>query len=268
MAMREDAACLAPEIIIKCGDVKIRQVRHEIAHRVVGVLHDQLPNETLLCFLDDEDWKALRCEASEGRGFYSPAPDLDKWPPPPQYIEDALGKNGVVAYQNFVYLFGSTCSIPEGLAMTLAHELQHFIQHGSSKTAWAMGMIASTLLRELEMRQVSEIGVNSWCDVPIERHAWMTGKRVAEAVFGRDAVRKYIDTRIAAAGTVDVADWKFVREIDASQAFDFDAEMASFMPRLSAHRNKLEQYLNDLRRDPALADIELGLWMRGTRRST
>ena len=245
MLMREDPGVFGTEIIVKSADVTIRQVRHEIAHRVVGELHDQLPNETLLCFLDDEDWKAARCEASDGRGFYIPARDLDRWPPPPHYIEDALGKNGVVAYQNFVYLFGSTCSILEGLAMTLAHELQHFMQHRTSKTAWAMGTIASTLLRDLEMRQVSEIGVSSWCDVPIERHAWTTSKRVAEAVLGRDAVRKYIDTRIAAARTVDLADWTFVREIDASQAFDFDAEMASFMPRLSAHRNKLEQYLND-----------------------
>ncbi len=266
--MPEDAECLAPKIVVKSADITTRQVRHEIAHRVVGELHDQLPNETLLCFLDDEDWKAARCGAREGRGFYTPARDLDRWPDPPQYIEDALVKNGIVAYQNFIYLFGSTCSALEGLAMTLAHELQHFMQHGNSKTAWAMGTIASNLLRDLEMRQVNEIGVNSWCDVPIERHAWTTGKRVAEAVLGGGAVRKYIDTRIAAARPVDLADWKFVREIDASQAFDFEAEMASFMPRLSAHRNKLEQYLNDLRRDPELTDIELDPWMRGTGRET
>ena len=111
---------------------------------------------------------------------------------------------------------------------------------------------------------VNEIGVNSWCNVPIERHAGTTGKRVAEAVLGREAVRKYIDTRIAAARSVDLADWKFVREIDASQPFDFDAEMASFMPRLTPHRTKLEQYLNDLRRDPELTNIELGCWLRGT----
>jgi hypothetical protein len=35
---------------------------------------------------------------------------------------------------------------------------------------------------------------------------------------------------IAAARSVDLADWKFVREIDTSQVFDFEAEMASFMP--------------------------------------
>jgi hypothetical protein len=104
--------------------------------------------------------------------------------------------------------------------------------------------------------------------VPIERHAWTTGKRVAEAVLGRDAVRQYIYTRIATARSVDLADWKFVREIDASQAFDFDVEMASFMPRSTAHRTKLEQYLNDLRRDPGLTNIELGPWLRGTGRET
>ena len=127
-----------------------------------------------------------------------------------------------------------------------------------------MGVITSKLLVVLEMQQVNRIGVNSWCDVPIERDAWTTGKRVAEAVFGAAAVRKYIDTRIAAARSVDLADWKFVREVDASRSFDFDAEMAAFMPRLSAHRDKLEPYINDLRRDPEPADIELDRWMRGT----
>src|SRR5580658_8028755 len=166
MAMREDAECLAPKIVVKSADVTTRQVRHEIAHRVVGELHDQLPNETLLCFLDDEDWKAARFGADEGRGFYTPARDLYRWPHPPRYIADALVKNGVVPYQNFVYLFGSTCATLEGLTMTLAHELQHFMQHGTSKTAWAMGAIASKLLRDLEMRQVNQIGVDSWCDVP------------------------------------------------------------------------------------------------------
>jgi hypothetical protein len=266
--MRADAQCLASKIVVKSADATTRHVRHEIARRVVDELHDQLPNETLLCFLDDEDWKAVRRDAGPARGFYTPARDLDELPHPPQYIEDELVKNGIAAYQNLVYLFGSTCSVHEGLAMTLAHELQHFIQHGSSRAAWAMGTIASNLLRDLEMRQVNEIGVNSWCDVPIERHAWTTGKRGAEAVFGRDAVRQYTDTRIATARSVDLADWKFVREIDASQAFDFDAEMASLMPRLTAHRTKLEQYLNDLRRDPALTNLELGPWLRGTGRET
>ncbi len=252
------------KIVVRSADATTRQLRHEIARRVVDELHDQLPNETLLCFLDDEDWKAARRAAGRARGFYTPARDLDTWPDRPQYVEDALVENGVVAYQNFIYLFGSTCSVHEGLAMTLAHELQHFIQHGTSKAAWAMGTIASNLLIDLEMRQVNEIGVNSWCDVPIERHAWTTGKRVAEAVLGRDAVREYIDTRIAAADrSVDLADWKFVREIDASQALDFDAEMASFMPRLTAYRTKLEQYLGNLRGDPELTNIELDSWLRG-----
>jgi hypothetical protein len=261
--MREEAEHVALKIVVKSPDLMTRQLRQEIARRVVDELRDQLPNETLLCFLDDEDWKAARRAAGPGRGFYTPARDLNKWPHRPQYVEDALLKNGVVTYQNFIYLFGSTCSVHEGLAMTLAHELQHFIQHGSSKTAWAMGTIASSLLIGLAMRQVNEIGVNSWCDVPIERHAWTTGKRVAEAVLGRDAVRKYIDTRIAAARSVDLADWKFVREIDASQALDFDAEMASFMPRLTVYRTKLEQYLDNLRSDPELTNIELGPWLRG-----
>jgi hypothetical protein len=111
MSRAKGRRVFGPKIVVRSSDVTIRQVRHEIAPRVVGELHDQLPNETLLCFLDDEDWKAARCDAGEGRGFYTPARDLDRWPHPPRYIEDALVKNGIVAYQNFVYLFGSTCSI-------------------------------------------------------------------------------------------------------------------------------------------------------------
>jgi hypothetical protein len=262
--MRADTECLALKIVVKSANLTTRQVRNDIARRVVHELHDQLPTESLLCFLDDEDWEAARRDAGLGRGFYTPTRDIDGWRPLPQYIEDSLMKDGIVAFQNFVYLFGSTCSIHEGLAMTLAHELQHFIQHGSSRAAWAMGTIASNLLMNLKLPQVNEIGVNSWCDVPIERHAWITSKRVAEAVSGRDSVRKYIDTRIAAAQSFELADWKFARELDASQAFDFDAETASFIPRLTAHRTKLEQYLNDLRRDPELTNIELGPWLQGT----
>jgi hypothetical protein len=258
----ERAECSGPEIVVKSADVAIRRARHELAQRVVGELRDQLPNESLLCFLDDEDWNAPRNGVGEACGFYTATRRLDEWPP--LRIAEALVKNGSVAYESFVYLFGSTCSVREGLAMSVAHELQHFIQHGTSKKAWAIGQIASRLLKELPMPRVNEIGVNSWCDVPIERQAWMTGKRVAEAVLGGEAVRKYIDAQIATVTRpIDLADWKLVREIDASLAYDFDAETVSFMPRLSAHRNQLERYLSVLRNDPDFADIDIEPWVRG-----
>jgi hypothetical protein len=261
----EHFECSGLKIVVKSADVAIWLARHELAQRVVGELRGQFPNETLLCFLDDEDWPTARNEMGAARGFYTPTRNLDRWLLDYQdYVGQALDKNAIEEYQNFVYLFGSTCSIREGLAMTLAHELQHFIQHGTSKKTWAIGSLASILIRNLSMTSVNEAGVSSWCDVPIERQAWISGKRVAAALLGGESVRRHIDAQIATVlCAVDLAAWKAIRKIDASKAYDFATETASFIPRLSAYRNLMEQCLADLRDDPDFADLDINPWVRG-----
>ena len=45
---------------------------------------------------------------------------------------------GTRVIDDLVYLYGSTCADEVGLTMTLAHKLQHAIQHGKERNVWAV----------------------------------------------------------------------------------------------------------------------------------
>ena len=79
------------------------------------------------------------------------------------------------AFDDFIYLHGSTCSSAMGLTMTLAHELQHFIQHSQQTRLWA----ANSLIPKLKKATIRALGLR-WCDIPHEREARIVSSRYLE----------------------------------------------------------------------------------------
>lgn len=100
-----------------------------------------------------------------------------------------------------IYLCGRACATAIGNLITLAHELQHFSQYGRN-------------------RAVRETTLSKPWYLPSEREAMIASKRVAEGLFGRDAVARFAETRIVAGD--DPQRWEFFLTLSASETLNFD----------------------------------------------
>jgi hypothetical protein len=242
-------------VFVKTTEEAARTQRYATAQRVIESLRQQLPACRLLCFLDDEEWQPYPDEDGvPNRGFYRPvAGNCSFWLQAPIYILEHLVVDGT-AFEDFIYVCGSTCSSTIGLTMTLAHELQHFAQHGEQEYLWA----ANSLIPNLSKATVRALGLRS-CDVPHEREARIVAKRTAEGVFGVERVQQYIDSKIAKAVTeCEAADWECIRGLATSTPYDLARETKLFYPRLKDHRLELEQALRELQSElPGFPQVDL-----------
>src|ERR1035438_169440 len=183
-AAEEHFRSMPPTIVVRSADADSKRQREATARRVVSHFGDALPALRLLCFFDDQEWQALRQPPGPGpanRGLYTPmgTPDPLAWAVYPRSLQERLFVNGESMFDHLIYLHGSTCADEAGLTMTLAHELQHFIQRAITPTFWA----ASTLIPRLSGCTVDALGLK-WCHVPHEREARIVSKRVAENLLG------------------------------------------------------------------------------------
>jgi hypothetical protein len=243
-------------LIVKSTDDTVRKEREESAQRVVACLGCQAPGPRLLCFLDDVEWQAFKTENGiANRGLYARVRAGDPhWRIAPPCVLASVFADGVAAVDEFIYLHGTTCSNDIGLTMTLAHELQHFIQRTAHTKLWA----ANTLIPNLQKSAIAELGLR-WCDVPHEREARIVAKRTAEKLFGSAAVLQYIDGKIAERVTEsDAADWECIRGLAANAPFDLARETRLFFPRLRNYRTQLHSALRHFQSgDADFADIDL-----------
>lgn len=232
---------MPPAIKVKSSDTAIRKDREEAAYRVIVRFGERLPDFRLLCFFDDEDWPVLRGRGmAANRGAYFSNPP---WVDTPPYIRGCALVEGQPAFDNLIYLHGSTCADKVGLTMTFAHELQHFVQHGTSRLLWAVNTLAYATLRDLEMPDFKALALRT-CDIPFEREARMIAKRVAEDLLGKDRVHKHIEAKIAERVTEqDAVDWDCIRGLDVTAPYDLASETQRFFPRLKTCRLELEREL-------------------------
>jgi len=240
---------MLPEVFVKATDDAAKHQRNATAQRVIECLRHQLPNRRLLCFLDDEEWRSFKDENGvANRGFYQPVTVPDSfWRNAPLYITERLVVDRRPAFDDFIYLHGSTCSSAMGLTMTLAHELQHFIQHSQQTRLWA----ANSLIPRLNRTTIRALGLR-WCDIPHEREARIVSKRTAEQIFGAELVEQYIDDKIREPVTeCDAADWECIRELATSTPYDLAFATKLFFPRLKGHRHELERTLREFQSEYA-----------------
>lgn len=247
-------------IEIKCQGDTLKQKRRLAAESVIAYF-GELPDRRLLCVFDDEDCQAFKAlGGEEQRGFYTRIRRGDPyWGHRPLYVNELILVPDPITYHlkqtfdDLIYVHGSTCADETGLVMTFAHELQHFVQHGTKTQIWAENTLISNLGTILSALQLQ------WSDIPVEREARVVAKRTAEILCGAEAVRQYIVRKLAGATTSqDIADWSFIQNLDAANdATDLGNATRSIFQRLKSYRSELEKVLADFKNDTDFKDIDL-----------
>lgn len=240
--------------------------RQKIASQVRDFFVSNLPmpaDARTLCYLDDRDipWLKESWGGASNRGVHWPlrGHGLSGWP---QDMWNTLAPPDPVSgeitwpYDSVIYLHGSTCNAEVQLAMTLAHELQHFLQFANQRQIWAI----NALLARLPYLPTPDL--SHWYDLPTEREARIIGKRVAVSIFGKSSVDEHIGTMTRGnSSSEDSADWEFIRTLDGNEAYDPRTATASLVER---HRKTLEELqLTTFARDADLGTVSLDISTSG-----
>ena len=217
-----------------------------------------------LCYLDDHDsaWLKEQWGGTSNRGIHWPlrGQGLSDWPQdmwntiaPP----DPDSGNITWPYDSIVYLHGSTCDMEVQLAMTLAHELQHFLQFANQRQIWAINM----LLAKLAYLPTPDL--SHWYDLPTERDARIIGKRVAVSIFGKSRVDDHIGMMARGNSSLeDSADWEFIGTLDSNETYDLRMATALLVEK---HRRVLDALRTTFARDGDLGTVSLDISTHGAR---
>jgi hypothetical protein len=147
--------------------------------------------------------------------------------------------------------YRSTCGSDVQLAMTLSHELQHFLQFVTDRRLWAI----HTLLTKLP--NLPTHNLKHWFDLPNEKEARIIAKRIAENLFGRAVVDQHIVKMMAARiSEEDAADWEFIQKIDPSRNYDL---RQNTIPLVIEYRQELEKLRTQFAGDTDLGAADLDL---------
>jgi hypothetical protein len=258
MRLRTSAG-MSITVEVKSKNEAARIQREKAAQRVVSHFGLCLPTSRVLCFLDDEDPSSLKqAFGATNRGLSGTIKDGDDLSVWPDYVRKCMHvDHDVYPYtrrviDQLIYLHGSTCNDEVGLTMTLAHELQHAIQHDKVRKVWAV----NSLIRHLPTA-VDDLKLE-WADIPIERDARTVAKRVALDLYGEQPVREYIHKRSAeAVEPHDVADWHFVRGLTPSSSVDLVGDTHGLFHRLKDYRHEVEGALRERQNDSDFSDVNL-----------
>lgn len=236
------------KIYAKSVDPQVAQYRLALANRVVAQFNSDVfetSSRRLACFLDDEDATELRGYiGSTNRALFAPIDEgCQLWPLFPYYLKTYLMPGDLsvatlqLAFDDLVYLHGSTCANDVQLTISLAHELQHFIQHERERPIWAMNGLIQQLIRQtnnpLEL---------VWADIPVEKETRAVSKRIAEELFGVLTVQNHIATNITNCDNENERrDWQFIQTMDCAQSINLEAETNLLFPRLKPFRSEFEK---------------------------
>jgi hypothetical protein len=264
---------MAVKVEVRAPDPVVKARREAAAQRVMQAFEGKLPNLKLLAFFDDEDQADFRRKQGlANRGLYRPIKEdgpIGAWPLRMTelifvLVDEPPGWCTRRVYDHGIYLHGSTCADDTALAMTFAHELQHFVQYGSKRKLWA----ESRLIRELP-RKVQEKEKLNWPDIPHEREARIRAKWIGVRLCGEDAVKQYLDHLIKEAGKrcidqmtseteteMEIEDLRFSRALDSSLPYDLASGVKQIYQRMRPYREELEDALQQMKtkRSPDFRD--------------
>jgi hypothetical protein len=249
-------------VFVATADKAVKEQRNAAALKVIEFFGDTFPDLRVKVLLDRTDWPKMKAHGAENRGAFYPVNESvyrgTGWP---ERLRDELATVDQVAWklvykcEAAVYLHNSTCQQLDMLTMTLAHELQHFVQYASAREMWA----CNTLVTQLHQDTIAAWKLTVH-DIPIEREARIVAKRAAEAILGPDATAAYIDSRISSGSLAqDIADWKRIKEIAVSPDNEYDCagETRRLFQRLRPLRTDLEETLMRLRGNSDFANLNL-----------
>jgi hypothetical protein len=241
---------MAVTIVATTTDKNKNDRQQAAALRVLDEYEGKFPDLDLLIFLDDQIWDSFRAaNGTENRGLFYPINEHYfgevQWPlylrqelvqVDPQTFKESYKVDGII------YLHGDTADDESSLTMTLAHELQHFIQYGLDRTTWAWNGILTNCGELIDAENLT------WHDIPIEHEARIAAKRVSQRILGNEKTDQYIELRrTQATKPRDVGDWEFVKSIEPSQAYDCVHETRVIFSRFGreeSHRREMNRVLS------------------------
>jgi hypothetical protein len=255
---------VAHTIYVKAQDPVAKATRETTAQRVVAQFGKQFPDGRLLCFLDDVDHQPLKDRiGAANRGFCEPLSEPlfenTLWFYYPDYlkarilVEESSSLLPVRAFDHVIYLHGSACSNEVGLAITFAHELQHFVQYVTARKLWAQNRLVPELPRHI----IEHLHLN-WFDIPSECEARIVSIRIAKTLFGSEPVREFMNRRVAEAIDVgEVADSEFIRGLVGSvpASYDLAGETEKIFGRLEPYKQEFANILENAKANSYFADI-------------
>jgi hypothetical protein len=202
--------------------------------------HFQLPPRRLCrYFANSDDDFLLTTHGSHFRGFHAPISAKNELPiyllhcffHPFEDLRGDVSDDEMIAFDNLIYIRDSTCADATGVVETYAHELQHFVQHG---TLPRLSFVNSVLYHNLKRLVPTAIAT----DVPSEREANIVSKRVAEIVCGVEAVTAFADEQVrlmdAAGEQEQKARWIFFRNVPSSTKYDWQKETLAMVEEYKA----------------------------------
>jgi hypothetical protein len=188
----------------------------------------KLPEQKLIAIFDDKERQEFTVFTpklgSEFCGFFRA--DLYGMRPCPQDILNQLWSDQGREWRCdvFIYLRSRTCQSPTGVAITFAHELQHFMQYGFSRKVWQAS-------RDLQC----VVSGFPW-DFPHEREALIVSRSKAEEVCERDEVLRYAEAQRKLGS--DSEKWEFFLGPETEKPFNF---LQATIPLVNQHKEALKE---------------------------
>lgn len=155
----------------------------------------------------------------------------------PHYLRDGffrpykygMSYEDTIAFDNLIYVRKNTClDIPVGFVTAYAHELQHFVQYGRTAKLWDVNRKLYNSLGTFEPKMIPS-------EIPCERDADITSKRVAEQVCGIDATNQFAERQIRCMESVGAkeqkARWAFFRDVPSSTHYDLLQQTLPFIEK-------------------------------------
>lgn len=229
--------------------------RRQVAQRVLDYFEQNYriaDTPKVICILDSQEgWELKQQLGVDNRALHSLLKG-EIYRLLPDYVQKIVYPMNPQAcdveqpFNSVIYLHRSTQATDIGLTLSLAHELQHFIQFAQKRSLW----VADLLLKELRSQEF-----RVWWDFPAEVEARIVSKRVALALFGESAINSHIYEQILAHVTDnDVKDWEFTQSIDPAADFDL---AVSTRPLVQAHREALKSLLKKRQTEPEFKNVDL-----------
>ncbi len=189
----------------------------------------QLPEQKLIAIFDDEERQEFTVfTPSLGKefcGFFRG--NLYGMQPFPQEIKDDYlwsKQDGRWRCDVMIYLRSRTCQSPTGMAITFAHELQHFVQYGFSRKVWQANHDLQQIIRGFP-----------WY-FPDERDALTVSRGKVEDICGKVEVRTYAEQQIELKRYPDK--WEFFLGSETEKPFDL---LQATISLVNEHRETLKE---------------------------
>lgn len=217
---------------VEFKSVQLEENRKALCLSVLEAFH--LPALRLLCYLDDVNPQELLNElrAEFLCGIHAPVLGSGTLALPPYvssfFIDQSTGE---ITFDNFIYVCARATDTEVGTAITLAHELQHFVQCGTGKKILHVNNLLYQNVRSFEPAWDAK----PW-DIPSEYEAMLVSKRIAQKLFAPDIVTDFAKSQIASGE--DIGKWEFFLELDTETNFELLRQTDILVHR---YRSNLQQ---------------------------